>query len=198
MSPAHVLEPTYQRLKRELVAGTYPMGSKLEALRLAEDFGVSMTPVRDSLNQLTGEGLVERHPGEGFRVGRLTEQSLRELLELNHLLLLHAVGTGPGVIPGGPGPVRKADDYPARIAAIFVRMAAASGNRVLVRYVEQIGERLGPARNIEPDVIPDAHETLRRLEAAACRSASDCLFALSIYQTLCIEAVPRLIASMRG
>mgnify|MGYP002781549485 CR=1 FL=1 len=35
MSPAHVLEPTYRRLKRALMAGTWPPGAKLEALRLA-------------------------------------------------------------------------------------------------------------------------------------------------------------------
>ncbi|MDF1836078.1 MAG: GntR family transcriptional regulator [Alteraurantiacibacter sp. bin_em_oilr2.035] len=46
MSPAHVLEPTYRRLKRALMEGTWPIGQKLEAMRLADEFGVSMTPVR--------------------------------------------------------------------------------------------------------------------------------------------------------
>ncbi len=87
MSPAHVLEPTYRRLKRALMEGLWPGGAKLEAMRLAEDFGVSMTPVRDSLNQLVGEGLVDLTPGEGFRVPSLTEQRLRDLLDVNAVLL---------------------------------------------------------------------------------------------------------------
>ena len=87
MSPAHVLEPTYRRLKRALMEGIWPGGAKLEAMRLAEDFGVSMTPVRDSLNQLVGEGLVDLTPGEGFRVPPLTEQRLRDLLDVNAVLL---------------------------------------------------------------------------------------------------------------
>jgi uncharacterized protein YeaC (DUF1315 family) len=39
MSPAHVLEPTYRRLKRALMEGTWPDGAKLEAMRLADDSG---------------------------------------------------------------------------------------------------------------------------------------------------------------
>ena len=80
MSPAHVLEPTYRRLKDALLKGRFRAGTKLEAMRLADDFGVSMTPVRDSLNQLVGEGLVDLTPGEGFRVPLLTEQALRDIM----------------------------------------------------------------------------------------------------------------------
>ncbi|MAB44245.1 MAG: transcriptional regulator, partial [Sphingomonadaceae bacterium] len=90
MSPAHVLEPTYRRLKDALLEGRFRAGTKLEAMRLADDFGVSMTPVRDSLNQLVGEGLVDLTPGEGFRVPLLTEQALRDILQVNALLLEQA------------------------------------------------------------------------------------------------------------
>ena len=54
MSPAYVLEPTYDTLRRRLFAGVWPSGQRLEAARLATELGVSMTPVRDSLNRLAG------------------------------------------------------------------------------------------------------------------------------------------------
>ena len=37
MSPSHVVEPTYRRLKQELMAGAWPPGSRLEAVRLAAE-----------------------------------------------------------------------------------------------------------------------------------------------------------------
>jgi len=198
MSPAHVLEPTFQRLKRELMSGALPMGTRLEALRLADEFGVSMTPVRDSLNQLTGEGLVEFSPGDGFRVPRLTEQGLRDMLDLNHLLLVHALKATSAVSPDLREQRRNTDHYADRVAAAFARIAALSGNKSLVRSVTQIGEKLHPARRMEPVVIPSAPETLRLLEDSFYRSRSECIIALSAYHSSFVEAVPRLIASIPG
>ncbi len=55
------------------MSGTWPNGSKPETLRPADCFGVSMAPVRDSLNQLVGERFVDLTPGEWFRVPVITE-----------------------------------------------------------------------------------------------------------------------------
>ncbi len=196
MSPAHVLEPTYLRLKRDLMAGVFPTGSKLEALRLAEELGVSMTPVRDSLNQLAGEGLVEFSPGEGYRVPRLTDQTLRDMLEVNHLLLVHALLTDDAARVRTVEEWPDTEDHATRLGAVFGRIAAASGNRFVIRSVVQIGERLNSTRRLEPDVISCATETLRLLEDSSSRSRSVCASALSVYHVNCLEAVPRLIAAL--
>ena len=82
MSPAHVFEPTYEAIKRRLMSGEWASGTRIEAARLADDFGVSMTPVRDSLYRLNGERMVDFTPGEGFHVHRMTETEFRALLEL--------------------------------------------------------------------------------------------------------------------
>lgn len=154
MSPAHVLEPTYRRLKRALMDGTWPMGAKLEALRLADEFGVSATPVRDSLNQLVGEGLVDLTPGEGFRVAILSEQGLRDILRVNLLLLSAAVD--------GDRPLRQIENegvpnnYACQLAEVFAALASVSGNRFLVRQIEQISVRLHMVRNSELVVMQDA------------------------------------------
>lgn len=171
MSPAHVLEPTYRRLKRALMAGTWPPGAKLEALRLADDFGVSMTPVRDSLNQLAGEGLVDLTPGEGFRVAAMNEQALRDMLHVNASLLEAATDAG------WKQPDRKApvlgDDYADRVATAFAILAGGSGNRFLAALVDAIGERLHPVRQREPEIVPSAFETLVQIEEVLGGSAAE-------------------------
>ena len=87
MSPAHVIEPACKKLKQMLMQGVWPPGEKLEALRLADELGISMTPVRDCLNRLVGERLVDMTHGEGYRVPRLSEKTLRDMLAVNVALL---------------------------------------------------------------------------------------------------------------
>ena len=193
MSPAHVLEPTYRRLKRALMEGTWPIGQKLEAMRLADEFGVSMTPVRDSLNQLVGEGLVDLTPGEGYRVTLLTEHSLRDMLAVNALLLESVVHPVPQKIDEDdlPGPIAT---YADRVGDVFSIFALGSENRFLRQTVDLISDRLHIVRRLEPDVLPNALEALAELEGNALASPSKRVQALRRYHDQCLANVSRLIA----
>lgn len=195
MSPAHVLEPTYRRLKRALMEGLWPGGAKLEAMRLAEDFGVSMTPVRDSLNQLVGEGLVDLTPGEGFRVPPLTEQRLRDLLDVNAALLKTANDSN-WRLPPENGPVASGNEYADRLAAAFSLLAIGSGNRFLADMVDRISERLHSLRSCEPEVLPEAYQSLERIEAGLHTSRSERRQAVARYHRQCQGCVPQLISSL--
>jgi hypothetical protein len=197
MSPAHVLAPTYRRLKRAVMDGIWPGGTRLEALRLADEFGVSMTPVRDSLNQLVGEGLVDLTPGEGFRVAALTERALRDLLQMNSLLLATA-SEGDWNTPSEPEPVSDLEEYAERLAAVFSQLAVRSGNCILVDFVTRIGERLHPVRRREPEVLPQAFETLEQLENSMEGSADERQKALRRYHRICQRKVPHLVSCLAG
>ncbi|WP_109773770.1 FCD domain-containing protein [Quadrisphaera granulorum] len=66
-------------MRRRITSGDFAAGESLSELALAEDFGVSRTPVREALKQLQTEGLVEIRPRVGTFV---TEPSRREVVEL--------------------------------------------------------------------------------------------------------------------
>ncbi len=190
MSPANVLEPTYRRLKSALIDGTWAMGAKLEALRLADEYGVSMTPVRDSLNQLVGEGLVDFTPGEGFRVAVMSEQDLRDILSVSLLLLM-------GAIEGAwsrPETERDAepDRYHERIDEILAILAAGSGNRFLLRQIERINERVAVFRQQEPLVLSDAMDHLSRLRLSLDGSRGDRHDAVLHYHRDCLNSIAQL------
>lgn len=192
MSPAHVLEPTYRRLKRDLMDGTWPMGAKLEALRLAEDFGVSATPVRDSLNQLVGEGLVDLTPGEGFRVAIMSERGLRDILRVNLLLLSGAInGAWSRRSNESEG---KADDYADQLAGVFATLASGSGNQFLVHQIVQISERLHIVRKREPVVMHEAALHLAALQRCLDGAATERREALVRYHDDSLGHVAQLIA----
>ena len=196
MSPAHVLEPTYRRLKNALLEGRFPVGAKLEAMRLADDFGVSMTPVRDSLNQLVGEGLVDFTPGEGFRVPLLTEQALRDILQINALLLEQAPDNDRTSrdIDEGSNDTRGA--YADRLADAFRGIAANSGNRFRVHLVERINDRLHTLRKLEPELWPAASQSLEQIERTFRQGSDEQTRAIRAYHRHIQDLVPALVGRL--
>lgn len=161
MSPAHVLEPTYAAIKQRLMAGAWPCGFRIEAARLAELLGVSITPVRDSLNRLAGERMVEFVAGEGFRVPRLAEVDLRDLFGLNRILLLASLGRAAISSREGGG----AGDIADRVGRLFLDFAQCPGNGELAAAVGALNDRLHLARTFEARIFADAEEELAALEA---------------------------------
>ncbi|HEY0189431.1 MAG TPA: GntR family transcriptional regulator [Cellulomonas sp.] len=89
--PGSARHAVHDRLRRQIVALQLPPGSPLSETETAARFGVSRTPVRESLILLADEGLVEIYPQRGSFVGRIryddvvTAQFVREALECSAL-----------------------------------------------------------------------------------------------------------------
>ncbi len=61
-------EAVAQTIRRRVLSGTYPRGSRLRQDQLAVELGVSSTPVREALRVLQSEGLLVAEPHRGVRV----------------------------------------------------------------------------------------------------------------------------------
>ncbi len=83
-------DQVYQRLRRLLIEGHYPPGSRLVEERLASDLGVSRTPVRQALVRAAAEGLVQIFPNRGAVARSFTIDDLLEMYDLRALLEGHA------------------------------------------------------------------------------------------------------------
>ncbi|MER6999077.1 GntR family transcriptional regulator [Streptomyces sp. NPDC000410] len=111
-----------QALRASLVSGELVPGEVYSAPVLGERFGVSATPVREAMQQLSLEGAVEVVPNRGFRV---VERGARELAELAEVRALIEV----------PVMLRLARSVPAarwaelRPLAEATAAAAATGDR---------------------------------------------------------------------
>ncbi|MBM3130558.1 MAG: GntR family transcriptional regulator [Chloroflexi bacterium] len=68
-----------ERLRAAILANEFQPGDWLRQEQLAQQFGVSQTPVREALQDLVGEGVVERVPYRGIRVIEFTLTDLRDL-----------------------------------------------------------------------------------------------------------------------
>jgi DNA-binding GntR family transcriptional regulator len=69
-------------LRRELMRSRFRPGEKLKLRNLAEELGVSLTPVRDALARLVSENALEQIDHRSARVPVLSDERLREVCEL--------------------------------------------------------------------------------------------------------------------
>jgi len=65
-----------------VLSGELPSGTRLRQEALAEQFGVSRTPVREALRKLQAAGLVELHPNRGALVRSLSPLEIRDAYEV--------------------------------------------------------------------------------------------------------------------
>lgn len=69
----------FERLERDIIAGTYEKGEVLTELRLVDELGVSRTPIREALRRLAAERLIDETP-KGSVVLGITRRDLEDIL----------------------------------------------------------------------------------------------------------------------
>ena len=82
------------RLREAILSGELPGGTRLVQSELAASLAVSVTPVREALRDLVGEGLIEFDPYRGATVHTPTLSELEEIYELRQMLTAGAVRQG--------------------------------------------------------------------------------------------------------
>jgi DNA-binding GntR family transcriptional regulator len=76
----------YERLHSDIVSLRMPPGMPLQEKRIAEEFGVSRTPVREALLRLSEGGLVDIYPQSGTVVSRVTVSAIPEAVVVRKAL----------------------------------------------------------------------------------------------------------------
>ncbi len=73
-------------LRADIIEGVLPPGHRIRAGDLSERYGVSATPLREALQRLAGQGLVDLDPRLGPTVARASLADLRDIYWLRALL----------------------------------------------------------------------------------------------------------------
>lgn len=87
-----IREKAYRYIQQRIADGTLAAGGGVSELLLAKDLGSSRTPIREAMNQLAAEGLLEQNVSGGMAVAHLTREDIVELYELREALEVFAVG----------------------------------------------------------------------------------------------------------
>jgi DNA-binding GntR family transcriptional regulator len=79
---AKAADKAYEAIRSRILEGGYPSGSHLREGDIAEQVGVSRTPVREALRRLSAEGYVDFKPNRGTFVAEWTERSISDLIDV--------------------------------------------------------------------------------------------------------------------
>jgi DNA-binding GntR family transcriptional regulator len=83
-------EKVYTLIRQQILLRRFQAGEKLDIYRLADQLGVSRTPVKDAVNRLALEGLVEILPRRGTFVTKFGRQNIEELFDARCMVELWA------------------------------------------------------------------------------------------------------------
>ena len=84
-------EVAYDQVRAAIVENRYPPGQRLVEQRIAEELGLSRTPVREALRRLEAEGLVVSERNRGAMVRTLSATEVVDLYGLRIRLESYAV-----------------------------------------------------------------------------------------------------------
>ncbi|MFC0470960.1 GntR family transcriptional regulator [Halalkalibacter kiskunsagensis] len=82
----------YRVLRKEIISGIFVPGDKLDINKLAEKFGVSRYPVKEAVNQLVHEGLIEILPRKGTYITQLRYKDFLEVLDARFMIETWSAG----------------------------------------------------------------------------------------------------------
>lgn len=178
MNPADFHQPSltdvaYKELRRGILRGELPPGRKLVVNDLVDEWKISNTPIKEALNRLVAEELVEALPRKGMRVRKYNARETREIFEIRTLYEVHCcrlAASGPGpdllsrldaildecrgiIIQDGPLPLRVFD-----LDADFHRLVICQcGNETLIRDFDRLH-----AHTLTIGISVNARQPLRR------------------------------------
>lgn len=159
--PLTLKQHAYKLIRRRLVTGSIAPGCKLSDDALAKELGISRSPVREAISQLTSEGLVEYRPRcgmfvrlpqpreleewyetraalEGFAIRRaadlITDVQMAELQNLADQMF--AIAKACREMPGQILDEARRERFLALDLAFHMLILNASGNSWMVRLVE--------------------------------------------------------------
>lgn len=92
------MEDVYEAVRLDILFGRRLPSSRLQLNELAEEYGVSLSVVREAVTRLASEDLVEATPQRGYRVRPISLEHLRDLtwvrVQLETLALRQSIAEG--------------------------------------------------------------------------------------------------------
>ena len=181
-------EKICQMLRNDILLGTYPPGERLDVNNLVGQYGVSRTPVRDALNVLQREGLVEIVPRVGYFISRITIRDIEDIFQLRLIVETASAELAARLITREElaylekltrryvvGDIESYKGFLAENRDFHYRVALATGNRRLAEVVDNLLQQMQRLLILRLDLRENAEEMLtehhRLLEALRARDA---------------------------
>jgi DNA-binding GntR family transcriptional regulator len=154
-----LVEQAFQRLRHDVLIGTFGAGAKLKVEELQAAYGFSSSPLREALSRLSQEGLVRADERRGFRVAALSSDDLRDITRMRLNLDVQALRDSIQI--GG-------DAWEASIVAAFYRL-------------EKVESRLSDGPVILDEEWSGLHRDFHAALLSACPSPRQITWSMSLF-----------------
>jgi DNA-binding GntR family transcriptional regulator len=167
----------YARIRQQILDGSLEAGSPLAQYDLAAELGISITPLREAVRRLSGEGWIRLDTHRNARVAELDLHEARQLLEARRALEPAAVAlaaerhTGDDVVRMQAAlerlrPVTRKWGEAALTAHREVHRAlySASHNDVMVRMLDDLWDKSDRYRRVGLQLPPGGEDRTRDFE----------------------------------
>jgi DNA-binding GntR family transcriptional regulator len=167
----------YAEIRRQILDGTLPAGSRLSQYELAASMDISITPLREAIRRLSGEGLIVLDNHRNARVATMDFDQARQLFETRRALEPAAVELAAArrtdedvdrmrAALGELLPVTRQWGEQALTAHRRVHQALyhASHNAVMIRLLDDLWDKSDRYRRVGLELPPGAEPRTRDFE----------------------------------
>jgi GntR family transcriptional regulator of vanillate catabolism len=139
MDSSDVLNTTsaYARLRDDILKGRRPGGDRLVTQQIADELGVSRTPVKEALAKLESEGLVVRGGNWGYSVRTITFRDAEELFEAR---LVIEVASARMAAAQRHLKAKALPEFQNASRGVHELIAQATGNSQVIRMFRQVND----------------------------------------------------------
>ncbi len=81
-----LVDIAYRSIRKDIIEEVLPAGGKINFTQLSERYGVSPTPIKQAVNRLMAEGLIESVPRRGMTVRKMSMDEINEVFDLRLMM----------------------------------------------------------------------------------------------------------------
>jgi len=220
-----LIDVALTKMKKAIVCCELAPGEKLKVAELSKTYGLSSSPIREALNRLTQDGVVEASDNKGFRVAPISVNDFRDITRMRCLLeceaLADAIQHGDDAWEAdvlgafhrlnlvekklGSGVLVLDDEWSTRHKAFHFALFAASPSPLLLKMIDSLFDRAERYRRFSAQQRTTqrhkGNEHKELMEAALARDTEKAVTLLRdhIQETLVriVEAIERRQATLQ-
>lgn len=200
-------------LKKALFSGEYKSGEELNLTTIAEQLGVSRTPVREAFQTLAAEGLIELRMNKGAIVKTIDEKFITDHYEMRILLESEAARkaaiNGMEQVSSLLARLHHAEDnfsllnkneYIALNLELHTSIWSAADNRKLSTFLSSLwnGPSTGFANSEADHYLKSTQEHIRTLEYIKCHDSENAKKAMAEHITRSMDNILRSFQSIQS
>jgi DNA-binding GntR family transcriptional regulator len=157
IAPTALYQEVAERLRQRIFAHELAPGDWIDEQRLADEYGISRTPLREALKVLASEGLVELKPRRGCYVTEISRQDLDDIFPL--MAMLEGRCAGDAVRQAKPADIAELNDIHACLESAADERQIDAFFEVNQEFHKRIQELAGNRRMLS--VIQDLRKALK-------------------------------------